>query len=176
MPKPPSLDHLRHSSTHQRHWPKRVLDNNKDEIIPDSKEAKEESENEESRSVNSQEPAKKRVKRNSTCHYMKPTQLRFYPSAWQDVLKWVKEFYRLWVIKDCPFPVCECHLLQARLCLEKAMEEFEKKGCEVKTSMSKYTFISHPHEYNQVILMSTSITCFFWSVIYFTIDFIFHLY
>ena len=42
--------------------------------------------------------------------------------------------------------------------------------------MSKYTFISHSHEYDQVILTSTSITCFFWSVIYFTIDFIFHLY
>ena len=119
---------------------------------------------------------KKQVKHNSTRHYVKPTQLCFYPSAWQDILKWAKEFYCLWVIKDCPFPVHECHLLQVRLCLEKAMEEFEKKGCEVKTGMSKYTFISHPHEYDQVILTSTSITCFFWSVIYFTINFIFHLY
>ena len=119
---------------------------------------------------------KKWAKRNSTHHYTKPTQLRFYPGAWQDVLERAKEFYRLWVIKDCPFPVRECHLLQAHLCLEKAMEEFEKKGREVETGMSKYTFISHSHEYDQVILMSTSITCFFWSVIYFTIDFIFHLY
>ena len=176
MLKPPSLDHLRRSSTHQRHWPKRVSDNDKDEIIPDSEEANEESEDEDSRSVNSEEPAKKRAKRNSTRHYAKPTQLRFYPGAWQDVLERAKEFYRLWVIKDCPFPVHECHLLQARLCLEKAMEEFEKKGREVETGMSKYTFISHSHEYDQVILTSTSITCFFWSVIYFTIDFIFHLY
>ena len=81
---------------------------------------------------------KKRVKHNSTCHYVKLTQLCFYPGAWQDVLKWVREFYHLWVIKDCPFPLHECHLLQACLCLKKAMEEFEKKGHEVKTSMSKY--------------------------------------
>ena len=59
MLKPPLLDHLRRSSTHQRHWPKRVLDNDKDEIIPDSEEAKEESEDEDSQSVNSEEPAKK---------------------------------------------------------------------------------------------------------------------
>ena len=109
-------------------------------------------------------------------HYAKPTQLHFYPGAWQDVLKQAKEFYCLWVIKDCPFPVRESHLLQACLCLKKAMEEFEKKGHEVKTGMSKYTFISHSHEYDQVILTSTLITCFFWSVIYFTINFIFHLY
>ena len=176
MLKPPSLDHLCCSSTHQRRWPKRILDNNKDEIIPDLEEAKEESEDEDSWSVNSKEPAKKWVKHNSTHHYVKLTQLHFYPGAWQDVLERVKEFYHLWVIKDCPFLVHKCHLLQVRLCLEKAMEEFEKKGHEVKTGMSKYTFISHPHEYDQVILMSTSITCFFWSVIYFTIDFIFHLY
>ena len=176
MLKPPSLDHLYHSSTHQRHWPKRVLDNDKDEIIPDSEEAKEESEDKDSQSVNNEEPAKKRVKRNSTRHYTKPIQLRFYPGAWQDVLEWAKEFYCLWVIQDCPFPVCECHLLQVHICLEKAMEEFEKKGFEVETGMSKYTFISHPHEYDQVILTSTLITCFFWSVIYFTINFIFHLY
>ena len=48
MLKPPSLDHLRCSSTHQRHWPKRVLDNDKDKIIPDSEEAREESEDEDS--------------------------------------------------------------------------------------------------------------------------------
>ena len=115
MPKPPSLDRLCRSSTHQRYWPKRVLDNNKDKIIPDLEEAKEESEDEDSRSVNSEEPAKKRVKHNSTHHYAKPTQLCFYPGAWQDVLEQAKEFYCLWVIKDCPFPVCKCHLLQAHL-------------------------------------------------------------
>ena len=176
MLKPPSLDCLCHSSTHQRHWPKRVLDNDKDEIILDSEQAKEESEDEDSRSVNNEEPAKKQVKCNSTHHYVKPTQLHFYPGAWQDVLEQVKEFYHLWVIKDCPFPVHKCHLRQVHLCLKKAMEEFEKKGHEVETGMSKYTFISHSHEYDQVILTSTLITCFFWSVIYFTIDFIFHLY
>ena len=138
MPKPPSLDRLRHSSTHQRCWPKRVLDDDKDEIIPDSEEANEEYEDDDSRSVNSKEPAKKRAKRNSTRHYAKLTQLRFYPGAWQDVLERAKEFYRLWVIKDCPFPVRECHLLQARLCLEKAMEEFETKGREVETGMLSY--------------------------------------
>ena len=75
MPKAPSLDRLHRSSTHQRHWPKRVLDNDKDEIILDLEEAREESEDKDSQSVNSEEPAKKRVKHNTTHHYTKLTQL-----------------------------------------------------------------------------------------------------
>ena len=48
MLKPPSLDRLHHSSTHQRRWPKRVLNNDKDEIILDLEEAREDSEDEDS--------------------------------------------------------------------------------------------------------------------------------
>ena len=145
--KPPSLARLRHSSTYQRYWAKQVLGDDDDEIIPDSQEANEESEDEDLPSVNSEEPAKKRAKRNSTHHDAKPTQLRFYPGTWQDILERAKEFYRLWVIKECPFPERECHLLSALPCLEKAMEEFEKKGREVEAGMSNSTFISHSHEY-----------------------------
>ena len=145
MLKPPSLDHLSRSATHQRCWPKKVSDEH--EVIPDLEEAEEKSEDDDSQSVNSKEPAKKRVKCNSMHHNAKPTQLRFYPGAWQDVLEDVKEFYRLWAIKECPFPIRECYLLHALPCLERAMEEFEKKGREVKAGMSISTFISHSHEY-----------------------------
>ena len=72
------------------------MDNNKDEIILDLEEAKEESEDEDLQSVNSKEPAKNEL------------------SAIQHII------------------------MQSQL-----MEEFEKKGCEVKAGMTKSTFISH---------------------------------
>ena len=145
MLKPPLLDHLRCSATHQRHWPKKVSD--EDEVILDLEEAEEKSEDNDLQSVNSKEPAKKQVKCNLMHHNAKPTQLHFYLGAWQDVLKDAKEFYHLWAIKECPFPVRECHLLHALPCLERAMEEFEKKGREIEAGMSISTFISHSHEY-----------------------------
>ena len=103
MPKPPLLDRLSHSATHQRCWPKKVSD--EDEVIPDSEKAEEKSEDDDLQSINSKEPAKKRVKCNSMCHNAKPAQLHFYLGAWQDILEDVKEFYCLWAIKECPFPI-----------------------------------------------------------------------
>ena len=136
--KPPLLDHLSCSATHQRHWPQNVSD--EDEVILDSEEAEEKSEDDDSQSINSKEPAKKWVKCNSMHHNAKPTQLRFYLGAWQDVLEDAKEFYCLWAIKECLFPVHESHLLHALPCLERAMEEFEKKGCEVEAGIFHITF------------------------------------
>ena len=140
MPKPPSLDCLRHSSIHQRRWLKQILEEDEDEIVPDSEASEEEPEDEDSQSDNDEEPARKRAKRNSMHHDAKPTQLRFYPGTWQDVLDRAKQLYRLWAIKECPFPERECHLLSALTCLEKAMEEFEQKDHEVEAGTCKSTF------------------------------------
>lgn len=140
MPKPPSLDRLRHSLTHQRRWPKRILEEDEDEIVPDSEE---EPEDEDSQSDNNEEPARKRIKRNSTPRDAKPTQLRFYPGTWQDVLERAKQLYRLWAVEECPFPERECHLLNALKCLEAAMEEFEQKGREVEAGTCKCAFLCH---------------------------------
>jgi len=73
MAKPPSLDRLHHSSIHQRHWPKQILQEDEDEIIPDSEVSKEEPEDEDSQSDNNEEPARKHTKHNLMHHDAQPT-------------------------------------------------------------------------------------------------------
>ena len=80
----------------------------------------------------------------------KLTQLHFYPGAWEDVLEWVKEFYHLWAIKECPFLVCESHLLHVLPCLKKAMEEFERRAKRSKLICSNlllYHILMNPLGY-----------------------------
>lgn len=143
-PKAPSADHLRQSAAYQGRWPRRVPDSD-EEVIPDS-EPEEEPANDLDNATQSdgsdsaEEPAKKRVKRNSQHHGAKPTQLQFYPGHWRDVLERAKEFFRLWMIKECPFPQRDTHLCNARHALTAAMEEFEAKGFEVEDGKSMSTY------------------------------------
>lgn len=78
------------------------------------------------------EPPRKRVKRNSIHHNARPTQLRFYTGAWVDILERAKQYFRLWLIKECPFADREVNLPDARRALKRAIEEFEAKDIEVE--------------------------------------------
>ena len=125
-------NHLQRSATHHRRWPKQVTDSD-EEIIPDP-EVEERAENaldEGSQSDNS-EPARKRAKRNSTHHHAKPTQPTFYPGTWADILGQAKQYFRLWLVKECPFPEHGPNLRNAQDALKKAIREFEKNDCEVE--------------------------------------------
>ena len=68
---------------------------------------------------------------------MHKTQLQFYLGTWADILERAKEFVCLWIIEECPFPECNKNLPNAQNALEKAMEEFEAKDCEVKDGRCK---------------------------------------
>ena len=89
-PKAPSADRLHHSVIYHRRWPKRVADSD-NEIVPDSEVEELENDLEEnSQSDDSEGPSRKRTKRNSTRHQPKPTQIRFYPGTWADLLERAK--------------------------------------------------------------------------------------
>ena len=138
-PKAPSADRLRHSAIYHRRWPKRVADSD-NKIVPDSEAEELENDLEEnSQSDDSEGPSRKRTKRNSTRHQPKPTQIQFYLGTWADLLERAKQFFRLWLIKECPFPERDVNLLSAQHVLEKAMEEFEAKDCEVEDGRCKST-------------------------------------
>ena len=44
-------------------------------------------------------PPRKCAKCNSTCHDAEPTQLGFYLGTWVDILKNMKEYFCLWMVK-----------------------------------------------------------------------------
>lgn len=79
-----------------------------------------------------QEPPRKRAKRNSTRHDAKPTQLRFYPGIWADILERAKQYFRLWLVNNCPFAEREANLSDARRALKQAIDEFKAKDTEVE--------------------------------------------
>lgn len=141
-PKPPSADHLRRSAVHHRSRPRRIVETDDEEaIVPDSEEeAADIPVDEDSQSDNS-EPPRKRAKRNSTRHDAKPTQLRFYPGTWVDILERAKQYFRLWLIKECPFAEREANLPDARRTLDQAIEEFQAKEVEVEAGMWDKLFL-----------------------------------
>lgn len=136
-PKAPSADHLHHLAVHHRCQTKSVADSDK-EVVPNS-EVEELDNVEENLSNNSEGLSRRCAKCNSTCHCAKPTQLQFYLCMWADILERAKEFFCLWVIKECPFPEHSVHLLSTQHALEKAMEEFEAKHHEVKDDKYRST-------------------------------------
>ena len=133
-PKAPSADHLCWSAAHQGGWPCHVPDS-EEEVIPnlelewdvanDPDDA--------AQSDGSEEPVKKCTKHNSQHHDAKPTQLQFYPGHWHNV---VKEFFCLWMVKECPFPQRDLHLVNAKDALKVSMEEFEENGSIVEDGKS----------------------------------------
>ena len=131
--KAPSVDHLRQSAARQGGWPHHVPDS-EEEVIPDSELERDATNDPDdaAESDSSEEPVKKRAKRNLQHHDAKPTQLQFYLGHWCDVLEQAKEFFRLWMIKECPFPQRDLHLVNAEASLKAAMEEFEENGSLVE--------------------------------------------
>jgi len=58
----------------------------------------------------------------------KPTQLKFYPSQWADVLEEVKKKYRLAIVSGTPFPDCEMEMHFTTDCLVEAISDHEENG------------------------------------------------
>ena len=87
--------------------------------------------NEDPQSDNS-EPPRKRAKCHSIHHNARPTQLHFYTGVWVDILEHAKQYFCLWLIKECPFADREVNLPDARHALNRAIEEFEVKDIEVE--------------------------------------------
>ena len=135
--KAPSADHLCRSAACQGGWP-HCVPGSEEEVIPNSEPEQDAANDPDNtaQSDGSEEPVKKRTKRNSQHHDAKPTQLQFYPGHWCDVLEWVKEFFYLWMIKECPFPQRDSHLVNAKDALKAAMEEFEENGSIVEDGKS----------------------------------------
>ena len=79
-----------------------------------------------------EEPPRKCVRGNSTRHNAKPTQLRFYLGIWADVLERAKQYFRLWLVNNCPFAECEANLPDAQCALKQAIDEFKAKDTEVE--------------------------------------------
>ena len=79
-----------------------------------------------------QEPPRKHVRHNSTCHSAKPTQLHFYPGVWADILEHGKQYFHLWLVNNCPFTECEANLPDAQCALKQAIDEFKAKDTEVE--------------------------------------------
>ena len=52
--------------------------------------------------------------------------------AWVDILERAKQYFRLWLIKECPFADREVNLPDAQRALNRAIEEFEAKDIEVE--------------------------------------------
>lgn len=79
-----------------------ILDSDSKEVVPDSEPEEQpvEGKDNELQSNASEEPTEKCLKQCDA----KPTQLQFYPAKWVDVLKQAKQFFWLWMIKECPFP------------------------------------------------------------------------
>ena len=102
------------------------------EIVPDSEDDAVDIQQNEDPQSDSSEPPRKHAKRNSMHHNARPTQLRFYAGAWVDILECAKQYFHLWLIKECPFADCEVNLLDARRALNHAIEEFEVKDIEVE--------------------------------------------
>ena len=166
-PKAPSVDHLRQSAARQGRWPRRVPDS-EEEVIPDSEPERDVNDPDDAaESDGSSGPVKKRAKRNSQHHDAKPTQLQFYPGHWRDVLERAKEFFRLWMIKECPFPQRDLHLVNAEAALKAAMEEFEENGSLVedgKSMLAKSLYYWQPspeyypdHIHDMLLLVSPAI-------------------
>ena len=80
----------------------------------------------------SPEPPRKRVKRNSTHHDAKPTQLYFYPGTWVNILECAKQYFHLWLVNKCPFAECEANLPDAQCALKQAMDKFKDKDTELE--------------------------------------------
>ena len=140
VPKAPSADHLCDSVTHHEHWCRQVVDLDDEKIVPDLEPEEEELEiaqEENMQSDDSTEPTKKCTKCNSIHHGTKPTQLWFYPGIQADILKQAKQFLYLWLINECSFLECDVNFPDAQNALEKAMEEFKAKGCEVEDGTCK---------------------------------------
>lgn len=131
-PKAPAAHRLRNLAAHHKKWPT-LVESSDSEVIPDSEE--ERVRNEELQSDGTEPPTRKRVKRNSSYHNAKPTQLRFYPGIWTDILERAKQFFRLWLVKECPFPDREVNLKDASNALIRAINEYEAKDCEVEDGM-----------------------------------------
>ena len=74
------------------------------EVVPDSKAEQAENTLDEGSQSDNSKLARKCAKCNSTHHNAKPTQLCFYPGTWADVLEWAKQYFHLWLVKECPFP------------------------------------------------------------------------
>ena len=64
-----------------------------------------------------------------------PTQLRFYPSQWKDVLEKAKDAYALLIFIKFGFKTTEKDLSEATACLAKALAEHEGAGRRVEAGM-----------------------------------------
>ena len=134
--KPSSADHLHHSAVHHKSWPRQITELgeevDEDKIVPNSEEevGNISPDNEDLQSDASELP-RKCAKCNSTHHDAKLTQLCFYKGAWVDILEHVKQFFQLWLVKNCPFTTCEANLPDTQNTLNKAIEEFQAKDVEV---------------------------------------------
>ena len=112
--RPPSADHLCHSAVHHRPWPRWIAEtNDKNKIVPDSEDDAVDIQQNEDPQSDSSEPPQKHAKCNSVHHNARPTQLHFYTGAWVDILEHAKQYFCLWLIKECPFADCEVNLLDA---------------------------------------------------------------
>ena len=72
-----------------------------------------------------QEPPRKHVRHNSTCHDAKPTQLHFYLGVGADILECAKQYFHLWLVNNCPFAEREANLPGAQCALKQAIDKFK---------------------------------------------------
>lgn len=77
-----------------------------------------------------------RVKRHSRVPYTEripqPTQLKFYPSQWREVLENAKNNYRLFLVGTYPWPERTKDLKECADCLTEALTRHEEDDREVK--------------------------------------------
>ena len=63
-----------------------------------------------------------------------PTQLKFYPPRWHDLLEHAKELFRCFLSNVNGFPSHEVGLQEAKDCINEALEEFSEAGKEIESS------------------------------------------
>ena len=103
-----------------------------DNEVDDGNEVDDDTEMDDKDHSDSPEPPRKRVKRNSTHHDAKPTQLCFYPGTWVNILECAKQYFHLWLVNKCPFAECEANLPDAQCALKQAMDKFKDKDTELE--------------------------------------------
>ena len=66
-----------------------------------------------------------------------PTQIKFYPPRWRDLLERAKEFFRSFLCNVDGFPSREVGLREAKDCINEALDEFFKARREVESGSYK---------------------------------------
>lgn len=82
------------------------------------------------------EPARKRTMHSLNPPYATyrglPTELKFYPKTWVDILEHAKNQFLVWLITECPWPQRETHLVNAEHSLIEAIDTYRDKGHEIE--------------------------------------------